>query len=257
MTKPIIVLVSHQNTWDTLQAQLPDYTIKPIAQAGAYMNTLIESRSAMVIIDGEHPEWQRFTTAPTTSPATRRIPIVVVSDNPTHREQAQKIGADFTFARADIHQHIQTLVQNHARIPDPDKQHQLMCDCDQPLPSLAQRGVDAFNNGDYYAQHDLFEEQWVNTTSPVRDLYRAILQVGIAYYQIERGNHRGALKMLQRSVQWLTILPDICQTIDIAQLRQDSYAVRAELERLGADRLHEFDSTLLKPIIQHKDTPHT
>ena len=257
MTKPTIVLVSHADTWDTLQAQLPDYTIHTITQAGTYMNTLIESRSAMVIIDDKHPNWQRFTTAPTTSPATRRIPIVVISDSPTHREQAHKIGADFTFSHTDIHQHIQTLVQDHARIPDPDKQHQLICDCDQPLPPLAQRGVDAFNAGDYYAQHDLFEEQWVNTTSPVRDLYRAILQVGIAYYQIQRGNHRGALKMLQRSVQWLTILPDICQTIDIAQLRQDSYTVRATLEHLGADRLHEFDPALLKPIIQHKDTPHT
>jgi len=53
------------------------------------------------------------------------------------------------------------------------------------------------------------------TSGPVRELYRAILQVGIAYYQIERGNHRGALKMLLRSVQWLAMLPDRCQGIDV------------------------------------------
>ena len=79
-----------------------------------------------------------------------------------------------------------------------------------------------------------------------RDLYRAILQVGVAYYQIERGNFRGALKMLQRSVQWLHLLPDQCQGIDVAQLRRDSYRVRAELQRLGPDGLAEFDRGLLK-----------
>ena len=68
------------------------------------------------------------------------------------------------------------------------------------------------------------------------------------YYQLERGNFRGALKMLQRSVQWLHPLPDACQGIDVAALRRDSYAVRAELQRLGPQRLDEFDRSLLKPL---------
>ncbi len=39
-------------------------------------------------------------------------------------------------------------------------------------------------------------------SGPVRDLYRAILQVGVAYYHITRGNHAGGLRMLRRCVQW-------------------------------------------------------
>ena len=98
----------------------------------------------------------------------------------------------------------------------------------------------------------------MKTDGPVRDLYRAILQVGVAYYQIENGNARGALKMLQRSVQWLYILPEVCQGIDVAQLRRDSYAVRAELERLGPGRLNEFDMSALKPLRRLKpDQPET
>jgi hypothetical protein len=82
----------------------------------------------------------------------------------------------------------------------------------------------------------------------VRDLYRAVLQVGVAYYQIQRGNYRGALKMLQRSVQWLVVLPDRCQGINIARLREDSFRVRAELERLGEMRFSEFDHSLLRGV---------
>ena len=71
----------------------------------------------------------------------------------------------------------------------------------------------------------------------------------MAYFHIQNGNGRGALKMLQRSVQWLSILPESCQGIDVAGLRRDSYAVRAEIERLGPERLDELDMSLLKPVI--------
>ena len=129
---------------------------------------------------------------------------------------------------------LDTLVADLARLPDAATLAQLACECGQALPPLAVTGLEFFNRGLYYRQHDLFEEQWMATAGPVRDLYRAILQVGVAYYQIERGNYRGALKMLQRSVQWLYLLPDSCQGIDVAKLRRDSYAVRGELQRLGA-----------------------
>lgn len=82
----------------------------------------------------------------------------------------------------------------------------------------------------------------------MRDLYRAVLQVGIAYYQITRGNHRGALKMLLRSVQWFALLPDVCQGIDIKQLREDSFHVRAELEKMNPSDIANFDRSLLKPV---------
>ena len=83
---------------------------------------------------------------------------------------------------------------------------------------------------------------------PIRDLYRAVLQVGIAYYQVTLGNHRGAHKMLLRSLQWLALLPDVCQGIDIASLRADAARVRTELERVGEDGMGNFDYSLLKPV---------
>ncbi|MFW5771789.1 MAG: DUF309 domain-containing protein, partial [Phototrophicaceae bacterium] len=61
-------------------------------------------------------------------------------------------------------------------------------------------------------------------------------------------NHRGARKMLLRSVQWLAVLPDECQGIDVRALREDSYRVRAELERLREDEIDQFDRALLQPV---------
>ena len=143
---------------------------------------------------------------------------------------------------------ITRIVSELARAPDQAELARLECQCGQPLPPLAAEGIALFNRGEYYRQHDLLEEQWMATEGPVRDLYRAILQVGVAYYQIERGNYRGALKMLQRSVQWLHWLPDSCQGVDVARLKRDSYGLRSALQRLGPARLAELDRDLLKPI---------
>lgn len=248
MEKPTLVIVSDSFCLKSVNNALSDYHIIEIHQSENYMNTLIDHQVALIIIDGTHDEWQRFTTTPKISPATRRIPVILVSDDETQRADATVVGADLVFTVDEINKQIVKVVQDYGRIPDPAIIEQLDCECDDPLPPLAIKGVEKFNAGEYYPQHDLFEEQWVATEGPVRDLYRAVLQVGVAYFQIERGNYRGALKMLQRSVQWLSMLPDVCQGINVAQLRKDSYAVRAELERLGEARLDEFDPTLLKPV---------
>ena len=86
------------------------------------------------------------------------------------------------------------------------------------------------------------------TPAPGRDLYRSILQVAVAYYQVERGNYRGALKMLLRVRHWLTPLPDICRGLDVARLREDVEQVQGALTELGPDSVQELDRALFRPI---------
>lgn len=249
MDKASIIIAGNPAWAHKLQAQLQaDFDVQVYADAIGYMNKLIETRAALVFVDGNHPDWERYTTSPKISPATRRIPVIVVVTSDEQRSTATLKGADLTVLASQVVSDATKLVADYARIATPEFLEELDCECQESLPPLAIEGIEKFNAGEYYRQHDLFEEQWVKTESPVRDLYRAILQVGIGYYQIERGNYRGALKMLQRSVQWLSILPDLCQGVDIKQLREDSYRVRAELERLGENRLAEFDHSLIKKV---------
>jgi hypothetical protein len=132
--------------------------------------------------------------------------------------------------------------------PNDGVKAELECPCQDELPPLAVQGVEKFNAGEYYPQHDLFEEQWRQTEGRVRGLYQGILQVGVAYHQIERGNYRGALKMLKRSARWLADLPNLCQGIDVQQLREDSGRVRAALEVMKPSDIEKFDRQLFKPL---------
>lgn len=249
MPKPTVIITGTPDWAENVREQLEaDYAIIHQAQPTGYMNAMIETLAALVLIDGDAADWTMWTSVPKSSPATRRVPLVLVSEDPETRAEADANGADVALTRETLLANASWVIEEHGRLPDPERAEQLACECEEALPPLAQEGIRKFNAGEFYKQHDLFEEQWVDTEGPVGDLYRAVLQVGVAYYQIERGNYRGALKMLQRSVQWLVILPDTCQGINVAKLRADSFKVRAELERLGPNRLDELDKSLLTQV---------
>lgn len=210
---------------------------------------------AMILVDGAGEGWLRWVVAPKTRPATRRIPVVVITPDEDGRQAALKAGADFALSPEEIGSHFPHLLRDHGRVMRADIAEKLHAQCHDPLPPRALQAVGLFNQGAYYRQHDLFEELWVEETGPVRDLYRAILQVGVGYYQITRGNRRGALKMLLRSIQWLAVLPDTCRGVDVAHLRESAGRVREALERLPeGDDLASFDMTLLEPIQLVKDS---
>jgi hypothetical protein len=249
MTLPLVVLIGAPDWAQSLEQTLTKgWRIQHETEPNGYLSRLADARPALIVIDGADPLWRYWITTPKTSPAARRIPLIFITDVPETRQAALLAGADVVLGQTEFQTRAAQIVAEYARQLDPVLMQQLDCECQQPLPPLAAQGVAKFNAGEYYPQHDLFEAQWVETPGPVRDLYRAILQVGVAYYQIERGNHRGALKMLLRSLQWLAILPDVCQGIDVRQLREDSARVRAELERLAPQHIAAFDRRLLKPL---------
>ena len=117
-----------------------------------------------------------------------------------------------------------------------------------PLHPKAREGIQLFDQRDFYEAHEPLEEAWMLTSSPERELYQGILQIGLAYYQISRGNLRGALKMFKRGQRNLAPLGDHLLGIDISRLRTDARAVEAALRELGPRELDQLDFQLIKPV---------
>ena len=191
--------------------------------------------------------WRRWIPLLKSSPATRRLPILAFGPHADVEmmQAAKRLGANFVIGRSRFTTAMPELLQKHARIPDHDL---LAASCAEPLAALAKEGIELFNQGKYYQCHDALEAAWMADESAVRDLYKGILQVGIAYYQIQQGNYRGAVKMLLRLRQWLEPLPPVCLGVDIAKLRQNVAQVQAILTELGSERIGEFDTAVFQPI---------
>ena len=121
-------------------------------------------------------------------------------------------------------------------------------DCSSPLHPHAAHGLRLFNEGKYFEAHEELEVAWLEEKEKIRDLYRGILQVGVAYLHITRGNYNGAVKVHGRSRRWLNDFPSVCRGIYVDELRRDGENAISEVVRLGKMRLGEFDRSLLKPV---------
>jgi predicted metal-dependent hydrolase len=121
-------------------------------------------------------------------------------------------------------------------------------DCAGSLPSLVMRGIEEFNRGEFFEQHESLEAAWRAEPRPVRELYQGILQVGVACYQIERGNLPGALKMFERGLRRLRQFAPECLSIDVSRLIADAERVRDMAQQLGPERLGELDRRLFPKI---------
>lgn len=216
---------------------------------GRLFERLTRAQPALLLFDLNNAAipWQQWIAALKSSAATRRIPVLCFGphEDVATMTAARDAGADAVLARSRFTADMPALFQRYARIPDRDS---LDDACAEPLSELARTGIERFNQGAYYPAHDALEEAWMQDDGPGRDLYRGILQVGIAYYQIEQGNYRGAVKMLLRVRQWLSPLPDTCRGVDVRTLREDVDHAHAALVSLGPERIVDFDRSFFKPI---------
>jgi predicted metal-dependent hydrolase len=123
--------------------------------------------------------------------------------------------------------------------------------CREPAPALLLQGIEEFNRGEYFEQHETLERLWRQETREIRRLYQGILQIGVAFHHLRRLNHHGAVYMLTRGPNYLRPFAPECQGVDVAALMDAAARALAEVERLGPGRLHEFDWTLA-PAVQVK-----
>jgi predicted metal-dependent hydrolase len=120
--------------------------------------------------------------------------------------------------------------------------------CNGPLHPQAAQGLRLFNAGHYFEAHEALEDAWNAESGKIRDLYRGILQIAVAYLHITRGNYNGAIKVHERSQKWMKDWPEVCRGIHVGQLRRDAQAVIDEVQRLGMERIGEFNRSLFKPV---------
>ena len=216
---------------------------------GALIRQVAETRPGLLIFDLSASEipWKRWIALLKTSAATRRIPILAFGSHvdADTMAAAHEAGADRVLARSRFTSDLPGLLAAHFRTPDAEG---IQSACLEPLSDRALAGIGLFNRGDYFEAHEVLEEAWNEDAGPGRELYRAILQVAVAYLQIERGNYRGAVKMFLRLRQWIGPLPDVCRGVDVAGLRQAAFHVEEELLRLGESGLGGLDRSLFLPV---------
>jgi hypothetical protein len=108
-------------------------------------------------------------------------------------------------------------------------------DCSKKPPSKFLEGIGQFNRGDYFECHETLEEIWMHEQGKIRDLYKGILQIGVALYHAKRSNLKGAMRLVSSGMALLSPFAPECMGIDVAHLLQSAGRFRDELNELASD----------------------
>lgn len=76
------------------------------------------------------------------------------------------------------------------------------CHLDGPSPEARPRydaAVRAFNAGEYFEAHELFEDLWREANGPLKVFYLAMTQSAVALYHAQRRNWHGATTLWRRA----------------------------------------------------------
>jgi CheY-like chemotaxis protein len=200
----------------------------------------------LALLDLQSPgDWEMAIRRCKMRPHTRAVPIYAFGSHVEVEvlKRARQAGADHAWARSKMMEDLVVLVTRHLDPPE-----RRLEGSDEPLSKLAVAGLLEFNHREYFEQHEYLELAWMEEKRPIRDLYQGILQVGVAFLQIERGNWHGALKMFRRGLPKLRDLPPVCRGVHVGKFRESAEAIHAEISQAGPEELAAFDQSRFPQI---------
>jgi len=99
------------------------------------------------------------------------------------------------------------------------------------MDARLQRGVEAFNAGEFFHAHEIWEALWLETIGPEKILLQGLVQIAAGYAKVESGLHRGAVKLLARGLERVRQYSPAASSLRLGPFVE---GVEADLQRLRA-----------------------
>jgi uncharacterized protein len=100
--------------------------------------------------------------------------------------------------------------------------------------ALLARGVALFNDREYFACHEVWEELWKSSKGEERAALQGLIQAAVAILHAERGNHRGALSVYSKAMRNLESASDDCMGLCLGHFRSALENFFAEIASVDA-----------------------
>jgi len=166
-----------------------------------------------------------------------------VSDHdwPKKKEEAKKAGCDAIISKISLLNNPSWQLALYTRPLD-------FTMAKKKLPKGIRKGIELFNQAKFHEAHDEIEPVWLKEKRDFRMLYQGILQIGIAFYQIEHEKYDVALRMFTcGKLKIRHFLPKF-QGVDVKSLFLDSERAEKALKKLGAEKISSFDQKFYPKI---------
>jgi hypothetical protein len=122
------------------------------------------------------------------------------------------------------------------------------------------QGIAQFNEQQFYACHDTFEELWMQAEVLDRNFYQGLLQIAVGCYHLSNSNWRGAVILLGEGIGRLEEYEPIYSEINITELIEQSRNLLDSLQEIGQDNIdtwvEHLQQTSLPKIISVQGQNH-
>lgn len=122
------------------------------------------------------------------------------------------------------------------------------------------QGIAQFNEQQFYACHDTFEELWMQAEVLDRNFYQGLLQIAVGCYHLSNSNWRGAVILLGEGIGRLEEYEPIYSEINITEFIEQSRNLLDSLQEIGQDNIdtwvEHLQQTSLPKIISVQGQNH-
>lgn len=101
------------------------------------------------------------------------------------------------------------------------------------MDPLLHRGIELFNNGEFFECHEVLEEAWTPERDPRRMFLQSLIHVAVGFYHSRRGNPVGACRQLRKALRKMAPYLPSWEGVDTERLFREAQEV---LERIEAGR---------------------
>jgi uncharacterized protein len=115
-----------------------------------------------------------------------------------------------------------------------------------PISPEFERGINEFNQQQFYACHDTLEAIWVDAPETDKRFYQGILQVAVGCYHLSNDNLRGAIILLGEAVRRLCDYQPDYEEINVEQLLNQAVALLQALQQLQPEQTSDFWQQLMQ-----------
>jgi len=98
------------------------------------------------------------------------------------------------------------------------------------------QGVEQFNRGEYWNAHESWELVWLRADGERKVFLQGLIQLAASCYHIEKGNTRGATRLLEACTKRLGSLPETYGGIELEELRRAAKMLTPD----DVDAIHEL-----------------
>lgn len=109
-------------------------------------------------------------------------------------------------------------------------------------------GIALFNNADFFAAHDFFENLWMEAKKEDKLFFQGMVQISVGYYHFICGNLKGSKSQLLKGSSKLKLYVPIYYKINISDLVDEIEKFYQTNHEIKKSNNFKINSTILPKI---------